>query len=212
MGVKADPEKDQIEVDGEPLSLKKKRTCYILLYKPRGYISSVKDQFARPTVLTLLGKDVTERVYPVGRLDYDAEGVLLITNDGELAARLTHPRYQVPKTYHVKVKGSPDEKDIRRLSQGVHLREGRTGPAKVKVVGRARENTWLEITVTEGRYRLIKRMCWNIGHPVCRLKRVRFAGLGPGRLKPGEYRHLTPEEVERLKGLVERDERKGKDA
>ncbi len=212
LGVKADPEEDQIEVDGEPLSLKKKKTCYILLYKPRGYISSVKDQFARPTVLTLLGRDVRERIYPVGRLDYDAEGVLLVTNDGALAARLTHPRYQVPKTYHVKVKGSPDEKDIRRLGQGVHLREGRTGPAKVKILGRARENTWLEITVTEGRYRLIKRMCWNVGHPVCRLRRVRFAGLGLGRLKPGEYRYLTPEEVKRLKRLVEKDERKDEGA
>ncbi len=212
LGVKADPEEDLIEVDGEPVKLKKKRPYYILLYKPRGYISSVEDQFGRPTVLSLLGRDVKERVYPVGRLDYDAEGVLLITNDGELANKLIHPRYQVPKTYHVKVKGVPDEKDINKLRKGVYLREGKTKPAEVRVLGRARENTWVEITVTEGRYRLIKRMCWNVGHPVCRLKRVRFAGLGPGRLKPGEYRHLTPQEVERLKKLVERDEEKGKGA
>ncbi len=211
LGVKADPEKDLIEVDGEPVTLKKKKPYYILLYKPKGYISSVKDQFARPTVLTLLGKDVKERVYPVGRLDYDAEGVLLITNDGELANRLIHPRYEVPKTYHVKVKGTPDEKDLKKLRQGVHLREGKTKPAKVRLLGRARENTWLEITVTEGRYRLIKRMCWNVGHPVCKLKRVRFAGLGLGKLKPGQYRHLTAEEVERLKRLTSKDAQKGKD-
>ena len=214
LGTKADPYRDTIEIDDSPLRLERVKPFYILLYKPKGYISSVKDQFNRPTVLNLIGTYVDERVYPVGRLDYDAEGVLLITNDGELAHRLIHPRYEVPKTYHVKVKGTPSEKALNRLRKGVHLREGKTRPAVVRVIGRARNNTWLEITVTEGRYRLIKRMCWNVGHPVCKLKRVRFAGIGLGRLKPGQYRHLTQKEVERLKAAVLKkdDAKRGKDS
>ncbi len=199
LGTKVDPERDLVKVDGKPLRLKAP-PVYILLNKPKACISAASDPEGRPVVTGLLGKRVKARVFPVGRLDWDAEGALLLTNDGELANRLTHPRYAMPKKYLVKVSDVPDEKDIQRLRDGVTLEDGRTLPAKAHLVRKTAENSWIELTVFEGRNRLVKRMCLAIGHPVAKLKRVEFAGLTLGSLQPGEWRTLTPKEVERLKG------------
>jgi len=201
LGAKADPETDSIEVDGTVISLRGPRR-YLLLNKPRGFISALSDPFGRP-VVTELVKVRRARVFPVGRLDYDSEGVLLLTDDGELANRLIHPRYAVSKTYLVKVTGVPDEKDLAKLARGVSLEDGKTLPAKSRLVRTTRENSWIELTVTEGKNRLVKRMCMAVGHSVLKLKRTEFAGLGLGKLKPGEYRSLTENEVKRLKGMGE---------
>lgn len=198
LGTKVDPECDLVKVDGKPLRLNAPLT-YILLNKPKACISAASDPEGRPVVTSLLGKRVKARVFPVGRLDWDAEGALLLTNDGELANKLMHPRYSMPKKYLVKVSDVPDEKDIQRLRDGVTLEDGRTLPAKAHLVRKTAENSWLELTVFEGRNRLVKRMCQAIGHPVCKLKRVEFAGLRLGLLKPGEWRPLMLEEVEWLK-------------
>lgn len=198
LGTRADPLKDRIEVDGRPIS-RKGPPIYILLNKPKGYISTAADPKQRPTVTDLL-KKIKARVFPVGRLDFDAEGALLMTNDGELTNRLIHPRHQVSKKYLVKVRGVPVDKTLQKLRAGVYLEDGRTGPAEVRFVrATQQENSWIEITVTEGRNRLIKRMCKRVGHPVQKLKRTEFAGLKLGRLKLGEFRRLTDREVERLK-------------
>lgn len=198
LGAKADPLKDKIEVDGRNISHKGPPT-YILLNKPKGYISSVSDPLKRPVVVDLI-KGGT-RVFPVGRLDYDAEGVLLLTNDGDLANRLIHPKFDVPKKYLVKVKDVPTQEEIQKLEKGVYLEDGRTLPAKARFIRKTQENSWIELTVTEGRNRLVKRMCLAIGHPVAKLKRVEFAGIKLGSLNPGQYRLLTKKEVERLKTL-----------
>lgn len=203
LGTKVDPEKDTIEVDGRTISGKgPSKKSYILLNKPRGCISALSDPLGRPVVTDLI-KKLKQRVFPVGRLDYDSEGVLVLTDDGELSNRLIHPRYSVPKKYLVKVSDVPDEKDLKKLSSGVWLPDGRTLPAEVRLVRTTRENSWIELTVTEGRNRLVKRMCQAVGHPVAKLKRVEFAGLKPGKLKPGQYRLLTEKEVERLKSYAE---------
>lgn len=200
LGAKADPDSDTIEVDGQRITETGEKKVYILLNKPRGTISSVKDQFKRPVVTSLL-RGVKERVYPVGRLDYDSEGVLLLTNDGDLANRLTHPTSKVPKKYLVKVKDVPSKEDLEKLEKGVRLEDGRTHPARAKLVRETKENSWVEVTVTEGRTHLVKRMMKAVGHPVSKLKRVEFAGVGLGRLRPGHFRRLTDKEVRRLKGL-----------
>lgn len=201
LGAKADPTKDRIVVDGEVISFGGPRR-YILLNKPKGYITSLSDPRGRPVVTDLL-KRLKARVFPVGRLDYDTEGVLLMTNDGELTNRLIHPRYKIPKTYLVKVRDVPDAGDIEKLSQGVYLEDGRTAPAIVRFVRSTKENSWIEITVTEGKNQLIKRMCMRIGHPVNKLKRIRFAGLSLGSLKIGEARPLTEIELTKLKAVAE---------
>lgn len=149
-----------------------------------------------------LVKGVKLKVFPVGRLDYDAEGVLLMTNDGGLTNKLIHPRYGIPKTYLVKVRGVPDEKDLARLRDGVYLEDGKTLPARVKLIRTTGENSWVSLTITEGRNRQVKRMCQAIGHPVMKLKRVEFAGIKLGDLRPGDFRMLTRNEVERLKNTV----------
>lgn len=199
LGAKADPTSDSIAVDGKRISVKGPKV-YILLYKPKGYISSVSDEHNRPVVTQLVSK-VRARVYPIGRLDFDAEGVLLLTNDGDLSNKLIHPTFQVPKTYLVKVKGVPPKEKLEKLEKGVFLEDGRTLPAKAKFIRPTEENSWIELTVFEGRNHLVKRMCMAIGHPVQKLKRVDFAGIRLGKLKPGEFRHLTEKELEMLKGL-----------
>ncbi|MEK7773412.1 MAG: pseudouridine synthase, partial [Deltaproteobacteria bacterium] len=173
LGAKADPATDRIEVDGKNLSFKGP-LVYMLLNKPKGYISAVTDPLKRPVVIDLL--KTRERVFPVGRLDYDAEGALILTNDGELTNRLIHPKFKVPKKYLVKVRDVPTEEDLLKLKNGVYLDDGRTLPADVRFVRKTQENSWIEITVTEGRNRLVKRMCMAIGHPVAKLKRMEFAG------------------------------------
>lgn len=200
-GTKADPRTDRIEVDGARLRPGGPR-LYIMLNKPRGVISAVSDPAGRPVVTDLVRQGSRTRLFPVGRLDYDAEGLIILTNDGGLANLLMHPRYGVPKKYLVKVRDVPDGADIRRLERGVVLEDGRTLPARVRLAARTDENSWLEITVTEGRNRLVKRMCAAVGHPVSKLRRVEYGPLKLGALAPGRSRPLTTREVERLRAAV----------
>ncbi|HNU72512.1 MAG TPA: pseudouridine synthase [Thermodesulfobacteriota bacterium] len=195
VGTSVDPEQCSVTVDGRQLRLPRNKTT-ILLYKPTGYITSVVDPLGRPTVLDLV-KGVEARLFPVGRLDYDAEGLLLLTNDGEFANVLLHPRYQVARTYLVKVKGQPSAESIQRLRSGIPLPDGKTMPARVSFVEATRNNSWIRITVSEGRNRLIKRMFEAVGHRVLKLKRIQFGPFTVGSLKPGEYRILAPDEVKK---------------
>ncbi|MGB9886332.1 MAG: pseudouridine synthase [Moorellales bacterium] len=196
---RVDDTKDLLEIDGR--RLRPPERVALLLNKPAGYLSTTYDPWGRPTVLDLIGPQ-PYRLYPVGRLDLDAEGLLLLTNDGELAFLLTHPRHEVDKTYRVLVRGRPRPQALEQLRQGVRLEDGRTAPARVRQLGQEKGNTWLEITVHEGRKRQIKRMCQAVGHPVMRLQRTRIGFLTLKGLAPGHYRLLTREEVQRLKGLA----------
>ena len=211
LGTKADPLKERIEVDGKPLNASGPK-IYLLLYKPKGTISSASDPEGRPVVTDLIKKATKARLYPVGRLDYDAEGVLLLTNDGELTTKLIHPKYAIEKKYLVKVKNVPNEKTLARLRAGVRLEDGLTAPAKVRFVRSTKENSWIEITVSEGRNHLIKRMCMAVRHPVSKLKRIGFAGLDLRGLKVSEYKVLNEREITRLKALTEKKIEKGKGA
>ena len=205
LGTKVDPEKDVIEVNGKVLPPPEKKV-YILIYKPRGYVSTVRDPQGRPKVLDLL-RGVRQRVYPVGRLDYDSEGLLLLTNDGELAHRLTHPRFGVEKVYRVRVQGHPSEEDLERLRRGVRLAEGPTAPARVRVLRRDPDGTWLEVALREGRNRQVRRMLAALGYGVRALVRVREGPLALGGLQPGQWRHLSDQEVRRLKDIYLRPQR-----
>jgi len=186
--------RDRVEVDGEPVAAQK--LTYVLLHKPPNTVTTARDPQGRPTVVELV--DVPERVVPVGRLDADTTGALLLTNDGPLAHRLAHPRYGVEKVYEVAVEGEPDEAALKRLAEGVELDDGRTAPARVGRLGPAT----IELTLHEGRKHQVKRMCETVGHPVRRLHRGSYAGLELGSLGPGEWRELEPGEVARLQSLV----------
>ncbi|HAP93221.1 MAG TPA: pseudouridine synthase [Desulfotomaculum sp.] len=196
-GTLIDPAVDKIEVNGHPVE-KTGGKVYLILYKPRGCVTTLHDPQGRYKVADLV-KDVPQRVYPVGRLDYDSEGLLLLTNDGQLAYSLTHPRHQVPKTYLAWVTGAPSMGKINQMAEGLMLSDGLTSPAMVYVRRKLRHGTLLEITIHEGRKRQIRRMCKHIGHPVYRLKRISLGFLTLQGLKPGEYRPLTREEVQQLK-------------
>jgi pseudouridine synthase len=200
MGVKADPTADDIRVDGRRIRAAERRR-YILLYKPTGYVTTRSDPQRRRTVMDLLS-GVREYVYPVGRLDYDSEGLLLLTNDGELAARLTHPRHGVARTYEAHVAGTPNEDALTRLRTGIPLDGHRTRPAAVVLVPPRRrdDDAVLLLTIREGRNRQVRRMCEAVGHPVKTLKRITVGPIADRRLRPGDWRELRPEEVERLKG------------
>jgi pseudouridine synthase len=205
LGTKADPAHDDIRVDGARVAAVKRRR-YILLHKPRGVVSTRSDPQRRVTVIDLLG-GVREYVYPVGRLDFDSEGLLLLTNDGDLAARLTHPRHGVPRVYEVQVLGVPNAHDLDRLSHGIVLEGRRTKAAAVSLMSpRSKLKTaekdaraTLSITIGEGRNRQIRKMCEALGHPIERLRRVAIGPIRDTRLKPGQWRELTPEEVRRLR-------------
>jgi 23S rRNA pseudouridine2605 synthase len=186
---------DTVEVDGLPVE--KQTLAYLLLHKPGGVVTTARDPHGRPTVVELVPPE--PRVVPVGRLDADTTGALLLTNDGPLAHRLAHPRYEVDKVYEVEVDGDPDEDDLRRLREGVDLDDGRTAPAEARRLGPGR----LELTIHEGRKHQVKRMCEGVGHPVRRLHRSRYAGLDLRGLAPGEWRPLTTKEVAAL-GAVTR--------
>ncbi len=197
LGTKADPEKDAIKVSGKLIHLPQSKT-YIVLNKPRGFITSMKDPEGRPVVTELL-KGVKARVVPVGRLDYDTEGLLIMTNDGDLAHSLMHPSHEITKIYLAKVKGIIEDKAIERLEKGVKLREGVTAPARVKKLKKSSANSWVEITVHEGRYRQVRRMLEEVGYPVIKLIRVTYGSLALGNVPLGKYRHLTSDEVKLLK-------------
>ncbi len=187
-------ERDAVEVDGRPVA--KQRLAHRLLHKPAGVVTTARDPRGRPTVVVLVPSK--PRVVPVGRLDVDTTGVLLLTNDGRLAHRLAHPRYGVDKVYEVAVEGDPSREALRRLAEGVELDDGRTAPAQARRLGRGR----LELTIHEGRTHQVKRMCEAVGHPVRHLHRSRYAGLTPGGLAPGEWRDLSREEIGELHRLV----------
>jgi pseudouridine synthase len=202
LGLKADPLKDSIKVDGKILTRFEPKIT-LLLNKPRGYLATVKDPKGRPTVMDLL-KNLKWRIYPIGRLDLDAEGLLLLTNDGELANRLAHPRFSIPRTYLVKLVGVPEEKDLARLKRGVMLEDGRARVVSCSILHQKEKNSWVQVVVTEGRNRLVKRIFSAIGHPVLKLKRVQFGPIRLGGLPFGQFRYLTPEEMEKLKKLLVR--------
>ena len=191
LGQRVDIEHDRVEVDGAPVSVRE-GLVYYLLNKPRGVVTTAADPQGRPTVIDLVPLD--PRVFPVGRLDYDSEGLLLLTNDGELAHRLTHPRFGIEKEYLVEVEGTPSATALRRLREGVALDDGMTAPARVGKVAA----TALRMTIHEGRNRQIRRMCEQVGHPVLRLVRTRIGPLADRQLKPGEWRALTTAEVRAL--------------
>jgi 23S rRNA pseudouridine2605 synthase len=201
LGTRADPDVDHIVVDGRPIH-PVTRFRYLLLNKPRGYVTTRSDPQGRPTVLDLL-EGVRDYVYPVGRLDYDSEGLLILTNDGDLAARLMHPRYQVEREYHARVRGTPDVKTVSRIAQGVMIGGGRTAPADVRMIaagrGQQEDQAVLAITVHEGRQRQVRNMCEAVGHPVVRLRRVRIGPISDSTLKTGTFRELTSAEVARLR-------------
>ncbi len=193
---------DSVTVNGKLVKCFEKKH-YILLNKPPGYISTVHDTHRRPTVMSMV-EDVDARLYPVGRLDADTSGVLLMTNDGELAYRLTHPSFQVKKIYHARVKGLPNRKKLKQLSEGVNIGGERSARASVRLLNVSVENNTalLEITLSEGRKRQVKKMCEAINHPVLKLHRERFAGLSSGDLLEGSYRVLTEKEIKNLYRLV----------
>jgi len=199
MGTKADAAVDDIRVDGRRVKAAEGKR-YILLNKPAGVVSTRSDPQRRPTVIDVL-VGVREYVYPVGRLDYDTEGLLLLTNDGDLAAKLTHPRHGVTRTYEARVVGVPDEEALRRLREGIPLDGHRTLPAEASVAHVARDgrHSTLMLTIREGRNRQVRRMCEAVGHRVRRLHRSVYAGLGVEGLAPGEWRELTPDELELIR-------------
>jgi len=200
LGFRADPLKDHIKVDGKKLPRTEPRIT-LVLNKPRGYLSTVKDPAGRPTVRDLLS-DVKWRIYPLGRLDYDAEGLLLLTNDGDFAYRLSHPRFSILRIYWAKVRGVPEEKDLMRLRKGVALEDGRANAVSTRMLRRKEKHSWVEAVVTEGRNRLVKRMFAAIGHPVLKLKRVGYGPVRLGHLPVGQYRSLTAREMEKLKEQI----------
>ncbi len=196
LGTKADPAKDKIAVDGSPIQAEEKLK-YIAVNKPRNVISAASPQDNRKTVRDLV--DEPGHLYPVGRLDVDSEGLILLTNDGDLTYRLTHPKYQHEKEYKVLVARRPDEKQLDAWRRGVVLEDGyRTQPAEVRFAGTYGKGAWLRVILREGRKRQIREMGRLTGLPVVRIRRVRIGSLWLGKLKPGEWRHLTPEEVRAL--------------
>jgi 23S rRNA pseudouridine2605 synthase len=195
LGRRIDPERDVVTLDGVPVVVRDD-LVYYLLNKPTGYVSTASDPEGRATVVELV--PATPRVYPVGRLDYDTEGLLLLTNDGDLTHLLTHPRFGVVKTYLAEVDGDPSPAAVRTLREGVALDDGVTAPARVSVVQRGGATTAVELAIHEGRNRQVRRMCEAVGHPVVRLVRTRIGPLRDGSLKPGTWRALTPTEVRRL--------------
>jgi len=195
LGAKADPDKDVIKV-GNRRIITGVDKVYLMLNKPSGYVSTLKDPQNRRTVIELLGK--SRRVYPVGRLDYDSEGLLLLTNDGEFANAVTHPSREIEKTYMAKVKGVMTDGEMSKLATGVRLEDGMTAPAKVRKHKLTDTNSWVEITIHEGRNRQVRRMCEAIGHPVLKLKRTKIGTVTLRGLPPGQYRELTPGEIRAL--------------
>lgn len=196
LGTKIDPRTSRVEVDGERIV--REPPAYIAFHKPRGVVSTMRDPEGRPTVRDFLA-DLPGRIYPVGRLDFNTSGVLLATNDGEFAEALLHPRRAVPKTYVVKVQGVMQPRDVERWRAGVELEDGKTLPAKVKLLRHEADKTWLELTITEGRNLQVRRMGDVTGFRVMRLARTSFAGIQSGGISSGRWRYLTADELRALK-------------
>lgn len=196
IGMKADPAKDHIKVNRR-LLIRPEKKVYFIFNKPRVVVTSLSDPQERQTVGDFL-KGIRQRVYPVGRLDYDSEGMLLLTNDGEFAHAVLHPAKRISKTYLVKVKGVLKEEELEKLRRGIRLDRTVTAPAKVKQVRKTENNSWIEITIYEGKKRQIRRMLERVGHQVIRLIRIRINGLEMGGVKPGTYRHLSAEEMKEI--------------
>ncbi len=200
LGTKVDEGRDRVEVDGRPVK-SEARSVYILLHKPEGYVTTLKDPEGRPTVRDLLAGFKT-RVFPVGRLDVSSSGLLLLTNDGELAYRLLHPRFEVKKTYVAVVRGEPDETALEALRRGVFVEGKKTAPARVRVLRRAGAKCVIELEIHEGRKREVRKMLEAVGHPVAELTRTRFAGLTLKGLGSGKWRELRPDELRGLRRLA----------
>lgn len=197
-GSKADPDRDDIRIDGKPVVVSPSRR-YIVLYKPAGYMTTLRDPQGRPLVTDLI-RGIPERLFPVGRLDYNTEGVLILTNDGEWGNRLAHPRHEVEKEYHVRVRGKARREQLDRLAAGVILDDGLTAPAVVRLIRESDSNCWISVVIHEGRYRQVRRMCEAVGLAVVRLRRVRYGTVTLDGMKPGQWRDLTPSEVIALAG------------
>jgi pseudouridine synthase len=197
LGLRIDPRTDRIALDGQAVLAGEERVYYAL-HKPPGYLTTVTDPFGRPTVMALV-RDIPQRIYPVGRLDNDTEGLLLLTNDGVMSQLLVHPRYGVEKEYEALVHGRPAPETIRKLEAGIPMENRLTAPARVRVGRTQGEHTWLHIVIHEGRKRQIRHMCSYVGHPVIRLKRIRVGPVCLGTLPPGAWRALTGSEVEALR-------------
>ena len=201
LSYKVDENKDMVEVNNVKITLDEK-LVYLLLNKPEGYITTVKDQFDRPSVIDLLS-DVKERVFPVGRLDYETSGLLLLTNDGDLTYKLTHPKHEIDKTYVAKVKGILTEDEMKNFREGLYIEDYKTAPAKLKVLDsdRVKNISTLEIKIHEGKNRQVRKMCKAINHPVLRLKRVAMGKINLKNCKVGEYRYLTDDELRYLRNI-----------
>ncbi len=200
-GVMVDETGDVVKVDGTVITLVD-RKLYILLNKPGQVMTTLHDPFKRKTVAHLLTK-VSHRVYPVGRLDFDTKGVLLLTNDGDIAYRLTHPKYRIDRVYEAVVEGLFEQSSAKKIENGLKLNDGAIGRGEVSILRSDQETSQLRLVLREGRKREVKQLCRIVGHPVLHLTRVEFAGLTVGKLKRGEWRELTSSEVRRLKQLVE---------
>ncbi|MBD3401704.1 pseudouridine synthase [candidate division GN15 bacterium] len=199
-GFIVDDEQDVVKVDGSEVSPVEEK-IYVVLNKPRNVMTTLFDPFKRRTIKYYL-KKLKHRVYPVGRLDFDTTGVLLLTNDGDLAYRLAHPRYKVPKVYQARVRGHFKQESAIQIDRGIKLEDGKVGKASVSILGFVRNTTRIRLTLTEGRKREVKQLCKRVGHPVEELERVEFAGITSKNLRAGQWRHLTQREISRLKAEV----------
>lgn len=196
LGFKVDKLSDKIEVNGKKISNQQEK-IYVMLNKPVGCITTAKDQFDRPTVLDLVG-DIKERIFPVGRLDYDTEGLLILTNDGELTYTITHPKHNINKTYRAVVKGKVDKSTILTFEKGIIIDNYQTKPSKLEILKYTKNSTLINITIHEGRNRQVRKMCSAVNHPVEKLKRISIGKIKLGNLKTGQWRFLTNDEIDYL--------------
>ncbi|MCT4509199.1 MAG: rRNA pseudouridine synthase [Tepidibacter sp.] len=199
LGIDVDENQDKVEVNGKIIKLEQKNV-YILINKPEGYVTTVKDQFKRKAVLDLV-KDIDERIYPIGRLDYETSGLLILTNDGDLTYKLTHPKHEVVKTYLARLKFVPDKIKIKQFETGLKIDEYVSAPAEFRVIKKEEKQSICEIKIHEGKNRQVRKMCKAIGHPVLSLRRIAIGDIKLENLKVGKYRNLTQKEINYLKSL-----------
>lgn len=200
LGTKINPKEDKVSIKGRPISIAREY-FYLAFHKPRGLVVTKSDEKGRPTIWEKL-RSWKQTLNSAGRLDLDSEGLLLLTNDGDLINRLTHPRHEITKLYEVEVKGEPAQKVIETLRKGVLLKDGKTHPAKVKVLAVDKKITSIQIGIKEGRKRQIRRMCEAVGHPVIRLKRIAVGPIKLEQLRPGQWRHLRQDEIRQLRKWI----------